>query len=73
MGASLQGAGIRFAFVDAKGVTQHFSGTVRGNAITGSLRASGIADVEVVGSAQGPLAPAPWAEMANGCGRFYGK
>jgi hypothetical protein len=73
MGASLQGAGIRFAFVDAKGVTQHFTGTVRGNAITGSLRASGIADVEVVGSAQGPLAPAPWAEMANGCGRFYGK
>ena len=73
MGASLQGDAIRFAFADAKGVTQHFSGTVRGNTITGSLRASGIADVEIVGNLQGAPAPAPWAEMAGGCGRFYGK
>jgi hypothetical protein len=73
VGAALQGDNIRFAFVDAKGVTQHFSGNVRGNTIVGSLRASGVADAEIVGNAQVPLAPAPWAEMAGNCGRFYGK
>jgi Methyltransferase domain len=73
IGASLQGDQIRFAFTDARGVTQHFAGTVRGNAMTGTLRASGAADQEVSGSVQGALAPAPWAEMADGCGRFYGK
>jgi hypothetical protein len=73
IGASLQGDSIRFAFTDAKGVTQHFAGNVRGKTIIGSLRAAGIADVELAGNAQGPLAPAPWAEMASNCGRFYGK
>jgi hypothetical protein len=73
IGASLQGDSIRFAFTDAKGVTQHFAGNVRGNTIIGSLRAAGVADVEMAGNAQGPLAPAPWAEMASNCGRFYGK
>lgn len=73
VGVSLDGDAIRFAFTDGKGVTQHFAGTVRGTTITGSLRASGVADVEVTGSVQGALAPAPWAEMAGGCGRFYGK
>ena len=73
IGASLQGDSIRFAFTDAKGVTQHFAGNVRGNTIIGSLRAAGVADVEIAGNAQGPLAPAPWAEMASNCGRFYGK
>jgi hypothetical protein len=73
IGAALQGETIRFAFSDAKGVTQHFTGTVRGNTITGSLRASGISDVELTGTAQGALAPAPWAAMAEGCGRFYGR
>jgi hypothetical protein len=73
VGASLQGDSIRFAFADGKNVMQHFTGTVRGNSVTGSLRASGVADVELAGSAQGELAPAPWAEMASGCGRFYGK
>ena len=73
VGASLQGDSLRFAFTDAKGVTQHFSGTVRGTTIAGSLRASGTADTDVAGNLQGAPAPAPWAEMANGCGRFYGK
>ena len=73
IGASLQGDSIRFAFTDAKGMTQHFAGNVRGSLIIGSLRASGVADAELTGTAQGPLAPAPWAEMAGGCGRFYGK
>jgi hypothetical protein len=71
VGAALTGDAIRFAFVDAKGVTHHFTGNVQGTRITGPLRASGITDVDLVGTAQGPLAPAPWAEMANGCGRFY--
>jgi len=73
IGASLQGDSIRFAFTDARGITQHFTGSVRGTAISGSLRASGIADVDLAGNVQGGLAPAPWAEMASGCGRFYGK
>jgi hypothetical protein len=73
IGASLQGEELRFSFNDAKGVTRHFTGTVRGNQISGTLRASGITDLDVSGSAQGALAPAAWAEMANGCGRYYGK
>ena len=73
IGASLQGDSIRFAFADAKGVTKHFVGTVRGSTMVGSLRSSGVTDMEISGSAQGPLAPAPWAEMAANCGRFYGK
>jgi hypothetical protein len=73
VGTSLQGDSLRFAFANDKGVTQHFTGTVRGNAINGTLRASGVTDAEVIGSVQGALAPAPWAEMASGCGRFYGK
>ncbi len=73
VGASLSGDAIRFSFNDAKGATQHFSGTVQGNSIIGSLRTSGVADTTVTGTVQGALAPAPWAEMASGCERFYGK
>jgi hypothetical protein len=72
IGASLQGENIRFAFVDAKGVTQHFTGVVHGATMSGILRATGITDLNLTGSAQAALA-APWAEMADGCGRFYGK
>jgi hypothetical protein len=73
VGASLSGNAIRFAFNDAKGATHHFSGIVQGNTITGSLRASGVAETTVTGAIQGALAPAPWAEMASGCDRFYAK
>jgi hypothetical protein len=73
MAPSLQGDSLRFSFADAKGVTRNFTGTVRGTAISGTVRAPGSVDVEVSGNAQGPLAPAPWAEMASGCDRFYGK
>ena len=73
VGASLQGENIRFSFNDARDVTRHFSGAVRGTSISGKLRASGITDLEVSGQAQGSLAPATWAEMSTGCGRFYGK
>jgi len=73
IGASLNGNNLRFSFNDAKGATQHFTGTVQGNTITGSLRATGVADVAVTGAVQGALAPASWAEMASGCDRFYAK
>ncbi len=72
IGASLQGENIRFSFIDAKGVTQHFAGVVHGTKMSGMLRATGITDLNVTGNAQGALA-SPWAEMASGCGRFYGK
>jgi hypothetical protein len=71
IGASLDADRIRFTFNDAEGVTRFFSGTVRGTSITGSLRASGTADMTVIGSLQGEHAPAPWAEMASGCERYY--
>jgi hypothetical protein len=73
VGASLSGDALAFSFNDAKGVAQHFSGTVRGNSIVGNLRASGVSDTGVTGTLQGALAPAPWAEMASGCDRFYAK
>ncbi len=73
VGASVQGENIRFSFNDAKGVTRHFVGTVRGTTMSGKLRASGITDLDVAGNAQGALTPAAWAEMSNGCGRYYGK
>jgi hypothetical protein len=73
VGATLQGESIRFSFDDAKGVTHHFTGTVRGTSMSGKLRASGVTDLDVTSNAQGALARAAWAEMANGCGRFYGK
>jgi hypothetical protein len=73
VGASVNGETLRFSFNDAKGVTRHFTGVVSGSTISGALRASGSVDVGVSASAQGALAPASWAEMANGCGRFYGK
>jgi hypothetical protein len=73
MGVSLQGDTLRFSYNDAKGVTRHFTGTVRGTVLGGTLRAAGTADLEVSGSAQGALAAAPWTDMADGCGRFYGK
>jgi hypothetical protein len=73
VGASLQGENVRFSFNDAKGTTRHFTGSVRGTTMSGKLRATGVTDLEVNGTVQGALAPAPWAEMSNGCGRFYGK
>lgn len=72
IGASLNADNIRFTFNDAAGVTRHFSGTVRGGSIAGALHASGTADLAVTGSLRGEFAPAPWAEMASGCGRYYG-
>jgi hypothetical protein len=69
LGAELDGETLRFAFIDAKGVTQHFSGTVNGATLEGTLRGGTTVDVE--GSRRGPAGPAPWAAMADNCERFY--
>jgi SAM-dependent methyltransferase len=69
LGASLDGERLRFAFVDAKGAPQHFSGTVTGTTLQGELRGRGGRDVE--GRLRGPAGPAPWAAMASNCERFY--
>jgi len=69
VGATLRGAELRFAFNDAKGVTKNFTGVVRGNQISGTLR--GGADIQVSGALQGSLHAAPWADMLEQCKRFY--
>jgi hypothetical protein len=70
LGAALQGDAIRFTYVEASGAPRHFSGTVRGKTIFGGLRAAGTTELAVTGTVRA-LAPAPWAEMANGCDRYY--
>ena len=71
VGATLAGDQITFAFNDDKGVTRTLAGTVKGNEITGTLRAAGGGETRVSGTLQGKPAPAPWAQMASGCERFY--
>lgn len=50
VGAALRGDEIRFAFNDDKGVTRTLSGTVRGNEISGVLRAAGGGEAKVSGT-----------------------
>ncbi len=71
VGATLRGDQLTFAFNDDKGVTRTFNGTVKGNDLSGSLRAAGGGETQVTGSLQGGAKPAPWAQMATGCERFY--
>jgi SAM-dependent methyltransferase len=68
--ASLRGAELRFAF-EADGAPVAFSGTVRGEAITGVLSMGRLART-ASGRIRGARRPAPWAEMADGCARYYG-
>jgi hypothetical protein len=70
VGATLSGDQIKFAFNDDKGVTRTLTGTVKGNEIAGTLRGAG-GETKVTGTLQGKPAPAPWAQMASGCERFY--
>ena len=69
--ATLQGAGLRFAF-DVDGVTAQASGTVRGDAITGTLLA-GTAARTLVGRRRGERPAAAWATMPADCRRYYGR
>ena len=50
VGAALRGDEIKFAFNDDKGVTRTLSGTVKGNELTGVLKAAGGAETKVTGS-----------------------
>jgi SAM-dependent methyltransferase len=72
VGATLRGDQLRFVFNDDKGVTRSFTGTVRGNELTGTFK-GGATETKVTGAPQGALRAAPWAEMLAQCGRFYGK
>lgn len=73
LSATVRGHDLRFTF-DTAGVTVDFAGTVRGSEIAGVL-ATGTAGgtVEAVGRLRGTLRGAPWAEMPEGCGRYYGQ
>jgi len=71
VGATLKANEISFAFNDDKGAARTFTGTVRGNEMTGLLR-NGSARVDATAAVQGALRPGPWSEMAQGCQRFYG-
>jgi hypothetical protein len=73
VGAALRGDQLTFAFNDEKGVTRTFTGTVKGNEVSGTLRAASGGDTPATGSLQGGARPAPWAQMAAGCERFYNK
>jgi hypothetical protein len=71
VGAALRGDQLTFAFNDEKGVTRTFTGTVKGNEVSGTLRAASGGETQATGSLQGGARPAPWAQMASGCERFY--
>jgi phospholipid N-methyltransferase len=73
VGASLRGTDLRFAFNDDKGVTRTFTGSVRGNQVSGTLRGGAGGETQVTGTLQGALRAAPWADMLDQCKRFYGK
>jgi hypothetical protein len=72
VGATLRGEDIKFAFNDGKGVTQTFTGTVRGKELVGTLK-SATGESKATATLQGNLRAAAWAEMLSQCGRFYGK
>jgi len=71
VGATLHGDQLSFAFNDDKGVTRTFTGIVKGNEVSGALRAAGGGESRLSGSLQGGARPAPWSQMASGCERFY--
>lgn len=50
VGATVHGEEIRFAFNDDKGVTRTLTGTVRGNELTGTLKAASGTETKVTGT-----------------------
>jgi SAM-dependent methyltransferase len=66
---TLRGVELRFAF-DAGGTPTRFSGTVRGEEITGVL-ATGSAARTAVGRLRGARRATPWADMPPGCRQYY--
>jgi SAM-dependent methyltransferase len=69
--ASLRGAELRFSF-EANGAPVAFAGTVRGEEITGVLSTGSLARTASA-RLRGARRTAPWAEMAEGCARYYGR
>jgi SAM-dependent methyltransferase len=69
--ATVHGRELRFAFA-AAGVAARFSGTVRGEEITGVL-STGNAARTAVGRLRGALRRASWAEMPPDCRHYYGR
>jgi hypothetical protein len=67
--ASLRGVELRFTYGTGSEAVE-FSGTVRGDEITGVLRTA-LALRNAVGRLQGTRRGAPWAEMASDCARYY--
>ena len=68
---TVRGRELRFAFEEAGSPVQ-FSGTVRGEEITGGL-STGTSARTAVGRLRGALRAAPWAEMPADCARYYGR
>jgi len=68
--ATLRGDQLKFSFSDEAGATLTFTGTVRGDRLTGTLQ-NGSVRVPTAGAVQGRLRPATWAEMPEQCRRFY--
>jgi SAM-dependent methyltransferase len=67
--ATVKGRELRFAFGSA-GSAFRFSGTVRGEEITGVLLAGAVART-AVGRLEGGRRGMPWAEMPSGCAPYY--
>jgi SAM-dependent methyltransferase len=67
--ATVHGLELRFTF-DSAGAAVEFSGTVRGEEITGLLR-RGTAARTATGRLRGALWGGPWAAMPPDCGRYY--
>lgn len=67
--ATLHGLELRFTFASA-GMETRFSGTVRGDEITGVL-STGSSARSAVGRLRGSHRSAPWAEMPADCKRYY--
>jgi len=67
--ATLRGLELRVGF-DEAGAAVKFSGTVRGDAITGVLSAGSSART-AVGRLRGARRGAPWAERVEGCEKYY--
>jgi hypothetical protein len=69
LSAAVRGLELRFSY-EAAGALVKFSGTARGDRITGVL-STGTAARTAVGQLRGALRGAPWAEMPPGCRQYY--
>jgi hypothetical protein len=69
---TLRGDTIRFGFRDGAGAVRTFSGQVRGNEIVGTARGPG-GESKATLTLQGAVRTGSWADMADGCGQYYGK